>query len=466
MRPAAASNQRLAARLCITFAILALAVSARAATIEQATLLTAGGAVEVHFHIHGQVPRWYVSGHGEELWIDLQQIGIVNPGRTLYAAGQFPVTRVSLNDLGSGHARLVITVNGKVDYAVAHLRHELVVRIAPAGKLPDLARPLFTEMAQGRPSSLTVAAGYRPVADETRPVAGYRRAPAAQLAPKRPLEDNSARTMAGGAKAERGHNQSLAAVRAGDSVPALRPVAIAPESHNHDGRPLVVIDAGHGGYDPGTASAGGIEEKNVALAIASRLAAALEARGVSVELTRDGDRFLSLAERTAVANTARADLFVSIHLNSSPSESTSGIETYYLNNTTDRATIRLARMENGGAAGYGAVAEPNLNYILTNLRQDYKANESAALARMIEAESAASVEASLGVSVNALGAKQGPFYVLVGAEMPAVLIECGFLSNPQEARTLTEAPYQEALASGIAAAVVHYFNADAAVGNL
>ena len=85
---------------------------------------------------------------------------------------------------------------------------------------------------------------------------------------------------------------------------------------------------------------------------------------------------------------------------------------------------------------------------------------------MIEAEAAASVETSMGVQLNALGAKQGPFYVLVGAMMPAVLVECGFLSNTNEAQLLEEPRYQQALADGIARAVGHYFNADAAVGNL
>jgi len=146
---------------------------------------------------------------------------------------------------------------------------------------------------------------------------------------------------------------------------------------------------------------------------------------------------------------------------------TSGIEVYYLNNTTDRATIRLARMENAGApATYGAGIGPNLNYILTDLRQQYKANEAASLAHMIDAQAVATLDAGLGTNVNALGAKMGPFYVLVGAHMPAVLVETGFLSNAGEAQRLASASYQEVLADGIATAITHYFNADVAVGNL
>ncbi len=227
-----------------------------------------------------------------------------------------------------------------------------------------------------------------------------------------------------------------------------------------------MIDPGHGGYDPGTQSADGIMEKDLALQIATRLKAALEARGIRAQLTRSTDIFISLAERTRIANSAGADLFVSIHLNSSPNTDTTGIEVYYLNNTTDRATIRLARMENGGADGYGTRNDSNLNYILTDLRQNYKAIEAASLAKMIDAQTVADLDAGLGLNVNALGAKMGPFYVLVGAHMPAVLVECGFMSNPAEAARLRSPEYQDVLSRAIATSVADYFNADVAAGDL
>ena len=171
------------------------------------------------------------------------------------------------------------------------------------------------------------------------------------------------------------------------SVPVAQPIAPAPapvalnEENHPPGHFLVMIDPGHGGYDPGTQSSAGAMEKDLALQIATGLKTALEARGIRAELTRSSDVFISLAERTRIANSAGADLFVSIHLNSSPNPDTTGIEVYYLNNTTDRATIRLARMENGGADGYGTPNDSNLNYILTDMRQSYKAIEAASLAR-------------------------------------------------------------------------------------
>jgi N-acetylmuramoyl-L-alanine amidase len=227
-----------------------------------------------------------------------------------------------------------------------------------------------------------------------------------------------------------------------------------------------MIDPGHGGYDPGTESSAGVAEKDLALQIATRLKAALEAHGIRAEMTRSSDVFISLADRTRIANSAVADLFVSIHLNSSPNTETTGIEVYYLNNTTDRATIRLARMENGGGDGYGAPDASNLNYILTDLRQNYKASEAASLAKMIDAQTVADLDSGLGMNVNALGAKMGPFYVLVGAHMPAVLVECGFMSNPAEAARLESPSYQDLLARGIATSVADYFDADVAAGNL
>ncbi|HEX4210226.1 MAG TPA: N-acetylmuramoyl-L-alanine amidase, partial [Candidatus Binataceae bacterium] len=258
---------------------------------------------------------------------------------------------------------------------------------------------------------------------------------------------------------------SYSVIRHADAS-ARAPDAVPSPAMTNDTAPLVVIDPGHGGHDPGTTATDGTPEKDLALAIASRLCAALKAEGMRAEMTRSDDTFLSLAERTAMANQAGADLFVSIHLNSSPDTGSNGIETYYLDNTTDHATMRLARMENGVAGGYSLSDSPDLNYILTDMRQQYKANESASLAAMIETEAALSVSTSLGLQLNALGARQGPFYVLVGAMMPAVLIECGFLSNTGETQLLEAPRYQQALADGIARAVGRYFNAAAAVGNL
>jgi len=374
-----------------------------------------GEATELRFKLRGN-PRWRLSRHGAELWIDLDATRLDIPPRPLFGQERAPVSAVRVIDAGDGRARIVIEVSEKSDYAVATIPGELIVRLAPAGRVPDLAAPIPIRFVPPR---------------------------------------------AGGQSAAR------SAPLHREPVPLPQPGVADLPAANGPARPArVMIDAGHGGYDPGTRSAGGMAEKDCALEIARRLADALRARGVSASLTRDGDYFVSLPERTRLANRANADLFVSIHLNWSPNSATNGIEVYYLNNTTDRATIRLARMENLSDAGDGAAAKSDLNYILSDLTQNYKAAESATLAEMIETRSAADLRAAFGSNIRELGAKRGPFYVLVGAHMPAVLIECGFLSNPVEAERLATAQYQARLAQAIATAVVRYLNGDAARGNL
>ena len=466
----------------IALSLLTSVDSTWATTIEQFSLRHSGHAVEVDFMVQGTVPRWHLQSHGQELWLDLDHSLAAASIEPVSGSAFFPLARVSMRDFGGGRVRLVIRVRGRVDYAVAQMPHELVVRIAPSGQAVDLAQPLLTEMEQngGGSASLEVTAHreepLRRVPSPTIIVHGGQHMSAESVEMTNlPTGVESAVSSSDPALSANPLRQPPPLVSRRETAHGRQTVAQAVEpvaQHIEAGswlgqdraRPLVAIDAGHGGFDPGTESAGGVAEKNVALAIARRVAAALEARGIDAELTRNDDKFLSLKQRTELANHVHADLFVSIHLNSSPDWNTSGIETYYLNNTTDRATIRLARIENGG--DYGTLSQSNLNYILANLRQDYKAHESSSLARMIEAEAAASVDTTLGITMNALGAKMGPFYVLVGAEMPSVLVECGFLSNPKEAQFLLQPGYQEALADGIALAIMHYFHADAAVGNL
>ena len=324
-----------------------------------------------------------------------------------------------------GQARIIVEVLGRSDYAIARLKeqNEIVLRVATTGADPNIAAPIIVHHVAKRPAPLAVAE------------------PVAFAPPENP------------------RHVSLATTSAPESV-SLN------EEHRQPGQFLVMIDPGHGGYDPGTQSSSGAMEKDLALQIATRLKAALEARGIRAELTRSTDVFISLPERTTIANRAGADLFVSVHLNSSPNPDTSGIEVYYLNNTTDRASIRLARMENAGAGEAGTPNDSNLNYILTDLRQNYKAIEAASLARMIDAQTVTDLDAGLGLNVNALGAKMGPFYVLVGAHMPAVLVECGFMSNAAEAARLESPQYQDVLAGATATAVVHYLNGDVATGDL
>jgi N-acetylmuramoyl-L-alanine amidase len=417
--------------VAVAMAAICAMVAVARASVPSSVLTSAriehrGPTLELHFGFSGPAPRFELSTHGSELWIELARTRVAIPPRPLFGHETAPIATVRAIQSDTG-SRIAVEVIGKADYAVARLRdeNEIVLRVASAGADPNIATPIVVHKVVPRRPALPVA---RPVAYS--PPNNLHSVPVAQ-----PI------------------------------APAPAPVALNEENHP-PGHFLVMIDPGHGGYDPGTQSSAGAMEKDLALQIATRLKTALEARGIRAELTRSSDVFISLAERTRIANSAGADLFVSIHLNSSPNPDTTGIEVYYLNNTTDRATIRLARMENGGADGYGTSSDSNLNYILTDMRQSYKAIEAASLARMIDAQTVADLDAGFGLNVNALGAKMGPFYVLVGAHMPAVLVECGFMSNAEEAARLESPRYQDALAGAIATSVADYFNADVAVGDL
>jgi len=212
-------------------------------------------------------------------------------------------------------------------------------------------------------------------------------------------------------------------------------------------RPKIVLDPGHGGHDPGAQGFG--IEKDVTLNIARRLAGLLRTRlSAHVILTRTDDATLALPARTALANGEEADLFLSIHANASEGGRLHGVETYYLNNTNDRATNRLAAMENGLDLLGPAQGRSDLRYILSDLVQVGKMEESIKLATAVQRGLVGHLREDYR-GVTDLGVKQGPFYVLVGAYMPCVLVETSFLTHPAEGRRLAGEAYQQAVAEGL-----------------
>ncbi|HLO26174.1 MAG TPA: N-acetylmuramoyl-L-alanine amidase [Geobacteraceae bacterium] len=217
----------------------------------------------------------------------------------------------------------------------------------------------------------------------------------------------------------------------------------------------IVVDAGHGGHDPGASGAGGTKEKDIVLEIALRLARHLrEDLGLDVVLTRSTDVFLELQERTAIANQVGADLFVSVHANASLNRGASGIETYYLNLAKTEKAAQLAAKENGTSLEKVSL----LQAVLFDLMANYKLNDSALLAEEVQK----SLHRKVGgqyPGVKNLGVKQGPFYVLVGATMPSILVETAFLSNEKEEEHLTDPRYQEKTAEGIAEGIRNYITA-------
>ncbi|MCM8798707.1 MAG: N-acetylmuramoyl-L-alanine amidase [Candidatus Omnitrophica bacterium] len=215
----------------------------------------------------------------------------------------------------------------------------------------------------------------------------------------------------------------------------------------------VVIDPGHGGRDPGAIGPGGIKEKDVVLEIAKRLKNFLENMGIEVILTRERDRFVSLWRRTHLANTKRADLFISIHANSSRYRQASGLEIYYLSDRMDESSKALARLENAVLEfeeGQFFTENTALAATLWDIVQTQNRAQALRLAKHIE-DCVGMME-----DLDKRGVKGANFYVLRGANMPAILIETGFISNLMESRRLADPAYSQKLAEAIGRGILAY----------
>jgi N-acetylmuramoyl-L-alanine amidase len=213
----------------------------------------------------------------------------------------------------------------------------------------------------------------------------------------------------------------------------------------------VVLDPGHGGKDSGALGPAGVREKDVTLDVALRIASVLEGQGLQVLLTRKDDTFVSLEERTALANADSADLFVSIHCNASESRGRRGVETYVLDTTRDEIAARVAAREN--ATTQAASAE--LASILGSMRLADDAQRSTHFAQLLERVAMATLQMKYGDVVDG-GVHTAGFYVLVGARMPGVLFETSYLSNPTDELRLGSPEYRQLLADAIVNAVKAY----------
>lgn len=216
----------------------------------------------------------------------------------------------------------------------------------------------------------------------------------------------------------------------------------------------IVLDPGHGGKDPG-AMAFGIKEKDIVLGVAKQLAPVLAKElGCEVILTRQGDTFISLEERTAIANTQNADLFISLHINAHSSAKVRGLETYYLNLTTNADAMRVAARENATSTHQMS----DLQDILSDIMKNSKINESSRLAQMVHNSIISQAEKQGFGDIKNLGVKQAPFYVLIGAQMPAILIELAFISNEQDSQNLGNPSFVKMLSKEITQGIRAYVN--------
>jgi N-acetylmuramoyl-L-alanine amidase len=284
-------------------------------------------------------------------------------------------------------------------------------------------------------------------------------APVAQsVAGTSPAPQNELDALDAPSSADKPHSALSHAQKPNTTVAETRPASSVTESQPTLVRTLglkinrIVVDAGHGGHDSGTLGPGGIEEKDVVLDVALRLGALLKQRlGADVIYTRDDDTFIPLETRTAIANKAQADLFISIHANSSPDPSARGVETYYLNFTTSADALEVAAREN-------AVSDQSIHQLsdlVKKIALQDKINESREFASDVEQSLYSGLESG-NPGLKDRGVKKAPFVVLIGANMPSILAEISFLTNPDDATELREPQYRERIAESLYRGVSRY----------
>jgi N-acetylmuramoyl-L-alanine amidase len=220
---------------------------------------------------------------------------------------------------------------------------------------------------------------------------------------------------------------------------------------------VIVLDPGHGGTEEGAKGPGGLLEKDATLSLVKVIRETLIRNGYRVVVTRDADTGIGLQERVSLANSARPDLFVSIHCNASRSPSAHGTEVFYLSlDASDKAAALLADTENRGDRGTTATPERNaalrdLDLILWDLAQNQHLSASSRLAEVIQAD----FNRLLGVTTR--GVKQAPFRVLIGVNVAAVLVEVAFITNPEEEKKLASEEFRRQVAETLTQSLATYF---------
>ena len=362
----------------------------------------------------------------------------------LFVIGDLRVPRVVIRgEFAASAAQITFEIAPATEPTVTRTGSELIVTFAADGvdaAVPTVpANPLLQGIRQGEGASLVLATGPRFQSHRTtvQPIdAGTTRLVVDLLAA-------GAETLTPGAPATPPAPLTPPAAGTGDPGPA---VSLPPPG----GFRTIVIDPGHGGDATGTEGPGGTLEKTVTLQVSRRLKALLEGRlGLRVILTRDDDRTLDQDQRAAIANNNRADLFVSIHANAAVRSTVKGAEVYYL--SVDRASLESRRaIQQPDALPQLGGGTRAIELILWETAQLRHLEQSATFAALVESALRGKVEMSLRP------VQQAPFRVLVGANMPAVLVEVGYLSNPDEEKALTSAAHQDKVALAVFEAIAAF----------
>lgn len=332
-----------------------------------------------------------------------------------------------------GTVRLVLDVNGAKDYSVYQLANPNRLVIDVLSEEGDLAKS--RAMPQGAaPANTKAAAGAKSV--ETASVRDTASPAAAAAAPA--AKNSSLKSKAKMVQVAKLEQPSPAKPTRDGQIPLTRALGLKISR--------IVIDAGHGGKDTGTIGPHGLMEKDLCLDVALRLGKEIEEKlpGAQVIYTRTTDTFVPLEERTAIANQAKADLFISIHANSSHDHAARGVETYYLSFATSEEANEVAARENS----LSQESLHDLQTLIQKIARNDKIEESRDLASDIQ-DSLTHRLQLVSMSEKNRGVKKAPFVVLIGANMPSVLVEISFLSNPNDERLLDKPQQRERIADGL-----------------
>jgi N-acetylmuramoyl-L-alanine amidase len=438
---------------------------------------------DIRFWSFGDVTRFVMQTRGsyQLRWEQLQ-----NPSRVVFdLSGLKPppnvhlgvkriivhdqrVREVRVAEVSAGKTRIVFDLNGPAEVNSSQLVNpdRLIIEVRPRGTT-------LAALAVKRPVPTSQAISWPPA--EVNPTPPLANPPPASMTPAPVDKLPAATTVAKNSPPP--ISVTTEPVVVPQPAPVLAPVVVpstvtkrpsdtaAPAKSDSEGEKSlvrifglkmgkVVIDAGHGGHDTGTIGPDGLMEKDLVLDVALRLGKLINQRlGATVVYTRADDTFIPLEQRTKIANDEKADLFISIHANSSPEPSATGVETYFFNLTSDKSGLDLATRENATSAS----SISDLNDLLHKAVLQTKKEESRQFAQ--DVQTALWTESvKMNTRSRDRGVRQAPFVVLIGAGMPSILAEVGFVSNPHDERLLKRSDERQRLAEALFKGVSQYAN--------
>jgi N-acetylmuramoyl-L-alanine amidase len=425
-------------------------------------------AIEVSGEFTYQTQR---IGGPDRVFFDLENTAVALKGNKppTIPVGDSLVKQVRVATKKPGTIRVVLDLEDGVDYSVSQLSNpeRLMIELRPAKTkqdtkqqktltqapvptvptIPELPAPKVTARTTTDAAlSVLIPPVFASITGTSAPAPSRTANVAANIVPaSRPfnIEEPSAPTL-----------KEIPALPIAEPKPAARNATGERSLTRVLGLKLgrVVLDAGHGGHDPGTHSKSGMLEKDLVLDVTNRLAELLRTRlGTEVIQTRTDDTFLSLEERTRLANEAKADLFLSIHANSSPVKTVAGIETFYLNFSAGRDDLDLATREN--ATSQRSIAD--LRDVVSKIALRAKVDESREFALRVQT-SLQSTAVKQNKESKDRGVKRAPFVVLIGADMPSVLAEIGFLSNSRDEALLKGQEHRDRIAEALYNGIASY----------